>query len=660
MAFFPMSDDEMRELGWDACDFIMVTGDAYVDHSSFGMAIIARILEAEGFRVGIIACPNWHSEQDFLALGRPRYGFLVSSGNLDSMLNNYTAAKRKRSEDDYAPGGRGGGRPNRAVIVYCQIIRKLFGNIPIILGGIEASLRRMIHYDYWEDGLRQTILSDAQADLLVYGMGEIAIVAAAQALATGKSLLDVQPLPGTAYISSEEPTEIQAVRLPDMDDMRRDPKQFGTMFRLAQHEENPFLGKALVQKAHRGWLVVQPPARPLSEAELDRIYELPYMRRWHPSYDSLGGVPAFSEVKFSITSHRGCFGGCSFCALSAHQGRIIQRRSAASIIREAKLLTTLPDFKGYIHDLSGPTANFRLTSCAKQTKLGACQQRQCLAPQPCPQLQVDHSDFMNLLRDLRAIPGIKKVFVRSGLRYDYLLLDSNWHDIIEELCLYHISGQLKVAPEHAADKVTAVMGKPPRRVFEEFRDGYREANARLGRDQYLVPYFMSSHPGCGLAEAVQLAEFLRDIRHQPEQVQDFIPTPGSQSTAMYYSGVHPQSGEAVTVIRNADQKKMQRALLQYRRPENQVLVRKALRLAKREDLIGTGAKALVMPERGASSGVSRATGQGSRQKTAASSSGLAARASTGKRTSAVSPSAKVKAESNASRRDRQRKRRPSK
>lgn len=590
-----MTMTEMRQLGWDRCDFILVTGDAYVDHSSFGVAIISRLLEAEGFRVGIISCPDWRKEEAFQALGTPRLGFLVTSGNLDSMLNNYTAAKKRRSEDDYAPGGKGGGRPNRAVIVYCQMLRRLFGfDLPIILGGIEASLRRLAHYDYWEDGLRQSILADAQADLLIYGMGELAIVAAAQALAEGRTVAEMQPLPGTAYLSAEEPAG-EFVRLPSLEEMRKEKRLFAEMFRLASYEENPFLGKPLLQRVHRGWLIVQPPARPMTTTEMDRVYELPYMRRWHPCYDEVGGVPALREVEFSITSHRGCFGGCAFCALSAHQGRIIQSRSSYSIIKEAELLTTLPGFKGYIHDLSGPSANFRLPSCEKQRATGACQHRQCLAPQPCPNLEVDHSEYMQLLRQLREIPGIKKVFVRSGLRYDYLLLDKKWRSVLKELCEHHISGQLKVAPEHAVNKVTRIMGKPPRQVFDEFRQGYAEVNAELGRDQYLVPYFISSHPGCGLREAVELAEYLRDIRHQPEQVQDFIPTPGSLSTAIYYSGFHPLSGEKVLVVSNPEQKKMQRALLQYRRPENRGIVAKALQQAGRADLIGWGSQALIAP-----------------------------------------------------------------
>ena len=595
MAFLPLSRVEMLQYGWQECDFVLVNGDAYVDHSSFGPAIIARLLEKAGFKVGMISRPDWREPADFEIYGKPRLAFLVTSGNLDSMLNNYTASKKRRSEDDFAPGGKGGGRPNRSVTVYCQMIRQIYGDVPIIIGGIEASLRRLVHYDYWDDALRQSILSDSQADLLVYGMGELAIIAAAKHLEQGKSLTDLCDLPGTAYLTSNPPTG--CVELPDINEMRSNKQLFAQAFRLAQHEENCYLGKPLQQKAHRGWVIINPPSRPLTTAEMDEVYELPYMRTWHPIYTKQGGVPAIKEVEFSLTSHRGCFGGCAFCALSAHQGRIIQSRSPESILREAELLTTLPGFKGYIHDLSGPSANFRIPACAKQAKTGACQERQCLAPQICPSLKADHSEYMRLLRQLRQIKGVKKVFVRSGLRYDYLLHDPKWRSVLRELCEHHISGQLKVAPEHASDTVTDVMGKPPLHVFEQFRLGYQEINKELGRNQYLVPYFIASHPGCGLKQAVELSEYLRDIHHQPQQVQDFIPTPGSMATAMYYSGVHPLTGQPLIVVKNPEQRRLQRALLQYKKPENHSTVLKALRLAEREDLIGRGSKALIAPRR---------------------------------------------------------------
>jgi len=507
------------------------------------------------------------------------------------MLNNYTAAKRKRHQDDFAPGGVGGGRPNRAVVVYSQVLRRLFPKVPIILGGIEASLRRLVHYDYWEDALRNSILTDAQADLLIYGMGEKAMLQVALGMQQGKTLAELQPVAGTAYLASQIPPN--AVLLPSLEEMRQEKALFAEGYRLATWEENPYLGKPVAQAAGRQWVIINPPSLPLSSQEMDSVYELPYTRKWHPSYEALGGVPALKEVEFSITSHRGCFGGCSFCALSAHQGRIIQSRTPESILQEAKDLTSLPGFKGYIHDLSGPSANFRQVACSWQHTRGACRERQCLAPTPCPKLQVDHQPYLELLRSLRRLPGVKRVFIRSGLRFDYLLMDKNFRRHLQELCQYHISGQLKVAPEHVAAKVTHVMGKPPLKVYEKFRLAYQEVNAELGKKQYLVPYFISSHPGCGLTEAIELAEYLRDVRYTPEQVQDFIPTPGSLSTAIYYSGVHPYSGEKVMVVKNAEQRRMQRALLQYRLPQNRSIVLKALRLAGREDLIGRGGKTLV-------------------------------------------------------------------
>ena len=593
MDFLPISTEDLSQRGWEATDFILISGDAYVDHPSFGAALISRVLEAAGFRVGLISRPDWKQPEAFQVLGKPRYAFLVTSGNLDSMLSNYTAAKKRRREDDYAPGGVAGGRPNRAVVVYCQVLRQVYGAVPIIIGGIEASLRRLVHYDYWDDALRQSILADSQANLLIYGSAERALLQVGQVLREGGSLKDCHDIPGTAYLTEHAPDN--AVRLPGLQEMREEKRLFAEAFRLAAQEENPYLGSALTQPSHRGWLVVNPPAKPLSTAELDSVYELPYTRRWHPSYDSLGGIPALAEVEFSISSHRGCFGGCSFCALTSHQGRIVQCRSMESLVGEALRLTKLSGFKGYIHDLSGPTVNFRQPACAQQAKRGACSHRQCLFPQPCPNLEVEHRGLLQVLRAIRQLPGVKKVFIRSGLRYDYLLLDGRSRQVLKELCEHHISGQLKVAPEHVSLRVTQAMGKPPRQVFDEFRDVYQEVNQELGRNQYLVPYFMSSHPGCGLQEGMELAEYLRDMGFQPQQVQDFIPTPGSLATAIYYSGLHPITKERQTVVKSAESRDMQRALLQYRKPANRRLVLKALQLTKRQDLIGSGSKALVRP-----------------------------------------------------------------
>ncbi len=595
MAFLPMTAAEMQAREWDECDFIMVCGDAYVDHPSFGSAIISRMLEAEGFRVGMIAQPNWKDDKQFTQLGRPRLGFLVSSGNLDSMLNNYTANKKRRSEDDYAAGGIGGKRPNRAVTVYCQIIRRLYGDVPIVLGGIEASLRKMAHYDYWDDKVMQSILADSKADLLIYGMGEKQTKEIARYARRGVPLTKLHEIAGSAYLQDEFSPEENTVELPSYEQVVNDRRSYATAFRLSELEQNPFSGKKLAQKQKTNWLIVNPPAKPLSTAELDAVYDLPYERAWHPSYDALGGVPALHEVEFSITSHRGCFGGCNFCAITSHQGRIIQARSHESILREIRLMTNSHRFKGYIHDIGGPSANFRIPSCQKQLTVGTCSNRQCLFPEPCPNLDADHSDYFALLREARVIPKVKKVFVRSGVRYDYLLADPKGRAYLKELCQYHISGQLKVAPEHVADSVMQTMGKPGVSVFNRFRKMYEEVNRELGRDQFLVPYFMTSHPGCSLQDAVTLAEYVHDLGFQPEQVQDFIPTPGSVSTAMYYTGLNPMTGEAVTVVKTAEKRKLQRALLQYRRPDNRDEVLKALHQAGREDLIGYDKNSLIRP-----------------------------------------------------------------
>ncbi|MCE5196126.1 MAG: YgiQ family radical SAM protein [Negativicutes bacterium] len=595
MAFLPMNAAEMQVRAWDTCDFIMVCGDAYVDHPSFGSAIISRMLEAEGFRVGMIAQPNWQDDKQFTQLGRPRLAFLVSSGNLDSMLNNYTANKKRRSEDDYAAGGVGGKRPNRAVTVYSQIIRRLYGDVPIILGGIEASLRKMAHYDYWDDKVLPSILADSQADLLIYGMGEKQIKEIAKYAQRGVPLTKLHEIAGSAYLQEVFSPEENTVEVPSYEQVANNKRSYAAAFRLSELEQNPFSGKKLAQKQKTNWLIVNPPAKPLSTAELDAVYDLPYERAWHPSYDALGGVPALQEVEFSITSHRGCFGGCNFCAITSHQGRIIQARSHESILREIRQMTTSKRFKGYIHDIGGPSANFRIPSCQKQLTVGTCSNRQCLFPEPCPNLNADHSDYFALLREARMIPKVKKVFVRSGVRYDYLLADPKGRAYLKELCQYHISGQLKVAPEHVADSVLRTMGKPGVSVFNRFRKMYEEVNRELGRDQFLVPYFMTSHPGCSLQDAVILAEYVRDLGFQPEQVQDFIPTPGSVSTAMYYTGINPMTGEAVSVVKTVEKRKLQRALLQYRRPDNREEVLKALHQAGREDLIGYDKNSLIRP-----------------------------------------------------------------
>ncbi len=594
--FLPISRDDMKRRGWDELDFLFVSGDAYVDHPSFGPAIIGRLLEKEGFRVGIIAQPDWRSTAAFRALGKPRLAALVSAGNLDSLLNKFTAAKRFRSNDDYSPGGKAGLRPERTTLVYASRLRELWKDVPVIIGGIEASLRRFAHYDYWSDSVRRSILVDSRADLLIYGMGEKQIKELAAALAAGLAINHIRDIRGTCYLADNKEELWDYVEVPDYDAVKTDKKAFAEAFRLEYLEQDPIRGKKVVQ-AHDGvWLVQNPPARPLTTAEMDEIYDLPYKRTYPPVYEAAGGVPAIQEVKFSLVSHRGCFGGCSFCAIVSHQGRIIQARSRESILREATVLTGMPDFKGYIHDIGGPTANFRLPACASQEERGACRGRQCLHPEPCGNLRADHSDYLSLLRELRSLPKIKKVFIRSGIRYDYLLADAQG-DFLRELCQHHVSGQLKVAPEHVAAKVTRLMGKPGKEVYQRFAAAFRRMNEELGKEQYLVPYLMSSHPGSGLREAVELAEFLRDMNYHPEQVQDFIPTPGSLSTCMYYSGLNPLTGEKVYVARDPHEKRLQRALLQYRDPKNYPLVLEALEKAGRQDLIGFDSKCLIRPPR---------------------------------------------------------------
>ena len=597
LAFLPVSKEDMESRGWWWYDFLIVTGDAYVDHPSFGPTVIARVLEAEGFRVAVLAQPDWHSAEAFRAMGRPRLGVMIGSGNLDSMVAHYTAAKKRRSEDFYSPGKKAGLRPDRAVIVYANRAREAFPDLPIIIGGLEASLRRFAHYDYWEDKVRRSALVDAGADLLVYGMGEYASAEIARRLKKKQPVSSMTDIRGTAFMASG-PSECKfdSVTVPSFEAVSSSMEDYANATRVEYEEHDPVRGKAIIQQHDRRFLIVNPPAMPLSQKELDRVAELPYTRQYHPMYEALGGVPAIEEVKFSVIHNRGCFGGCNFCALAFHQGRMVTSRSHESIIREVTELTKLPDFKGYINDVGGPSANFRHPSCKKQLKYGMCPDKRCLAPTPCKNLDADHSDYLSLLRKLRAIPGIKKVFVRSGIRYDYMLEDDN-QAFFSELVKYHISGQLKVAPEHCIDSVLDYMGKPHIEVYEKFMEQYRRLNDRYSKEQYVVPYLMSSHPGSTLQDAVALAEYLNRRGRQPEQVQDFYPTPGTISTCMYYTGIDPMTMKKVYVAKTPHEKAMQRALLQWKRPDKRRLVIEALKEAGREDLIGYGPECLVRPDR---------------------------------------------------------------
>jgi uncharacterized radical SAM protein YgiQ len=590
--FLPICKKDMELNNIEQLDFIFITGDAYVDHPSFGTAIISRILEREGFKVGIISQPNWQSIDDFKKLGRPRLAFLINSGNMDSMVNHYTATRKKRHEDLYSPGGKPGCRPDRALIVYCNRAREAYKDVPIIIGGIEASLRRFAHYDYWSDKIRRSILLDSKSDILVYGMGEKSIVQIANLLKYGMNIHNITDIRGTLYSSRNKSQLKEYVEVPSFEEVLEDKRAYGESFKLEYLEQDAVRGKILVQKHGDQYIVQNPPQYPLTEEEMDIIYSLPYTRTYHPIYKKLGGIPAIKEIRFSITSHRGCYGGCSFCALTFHQGRTIQHRSEKSIIQEAELLTTLDDFKGYIHDVGGPTANFRHRACKIQEKAGVCRNRQCLFPFPCKNLIIDHSEYSNLLKKIRKIPGIKKVFIRSGIRYDYLINDKNT-DFFTELCRYHISGQLKVAPEHISDKVLSQMGKPRMDVYNKFVKKYFEINKKLGKEQYLVPYLMSSHPGSDLNAAIQLALYIKKMGYTPEQVQDFYPTPGSLSTTMYYTGMNPLTGEKVYVPKKQKEKNMQRALLQFNLPKNYRLVKEALTAAGRNDLIGNDSHCLI-------------------------------------------------------------------
>ena len=594
--YLPISRLDMNVRGWNQCDFVYVIGDAYVDHPSFGHAIISRILEAHGYKVGIISQPDWKDAKSITILGKPRLGFLVSGGNMDSMVNQYSVSKKRRQEDSYTPGGVMGKRPDYASIVYCNLIRSVYKDVPIIIGGIEASLRRLAHYDYWSDRLKRSILLDSQADLISYGMGEKSIVEIAEALDSGLDVKDITFIEGTVYKTKTLESVYDFELLPDYQELLKDKRNYAESFFIQYSNTDPFTGKRLVEPYEgRIYVVQNPPAKPLSQGEMNQVYDLPYMRNYHPVYEEEGGVPAIREIKFSLISNRGCFGACSFCALTFHQGRIIQARSHESLIKEAKLLTEEPDFKGYIHDVGGPTADFRFPACEKQMDKGACKHRQCLFPEPCKNLRADHGDYIELLRKLRSLPKVKKVFIRSGIRFDYVLADSKGK-FLKELCEHHVSGQLKVAPEHVADKVLKRMGKPTNQVYQKFVDAYEQMNRKLGKKQYLVPYLMSSHPGSTMKEAVELAEYLRDLGYMPEQVQDFYPTPSTISTCMYYTGYDCRTMEKIYVPVNPHEKAMQRALIQYRNPKNYDLVAEALKIAGRTDLIGFDRKCLIRPQ----------------------------------------------------------------
>ena len=596
--FLPISKEDMKEAGIEQLDFIYISGDAYVDHPSFGSAIISRILEAHGYKVGFIAQPDWKDKESINILGEPRLGFLVSAGNMDSMVNHYTVSKKRRKNDAYTPGGVMGKRPDYATIVYCNLIRQTYKNKAIIIGGIEASLRRLAHYDYWSNKLKRSILLDSGADIISYGMGEHSIVEIADALDSGIDIKDITFIDGTVYKTRKREDIYDAIELPHYEELKADKLSYAKSFYVQYCNTDPFSGKRLFETYDDKLYVVQnPPAKPLTQSEMDQVYALPYMRDYHPSYKEAGGIPAIEEVKFSLISNRGCFGGCSFCALTFHQGRIIQTRSHESIIAEANKMIWDPDFKGYIHDVGGPTANFRAPACEKQMTKGACPHKQCLFPKPCQNLKVDHTDYLALLRKLRELPNVKKVFIRSGIRFDYMIYDNN-QTFLRELCEHHISGQLKVAPEHISDPVLEKMGKPSVDVYNRFVKAYKDMNEKIGKKQYLVPYLMSSHPGSTLKEAVELAEFLRDLGYMPEQVQDFYPTPSTISTCMYYTGVDPRNMQPVYVAVNPHEKAMQRALIQYRNPKNYDLVYEALVKAGRTDLIGFDKKCLIRPRQG--------------------------------------------------------------
>lgn len=592
--FLPICKKDMEERGWEVCDFIIVTGDAYIDHHSFGTAVISRVLENVGYKVGIISQPNWNNIDDFKKLGRPRLAFLVNAGNMDSMVNHYTVSKRIREKDYYSPGGKMGLRPDRATIVYCNKVREAFKDVDILIGGVEASLRRFAHYDYWSDKVRQSILIDSGADLLVYGMSEKQIVEVANYLNDGFPAKYIRSVAGTCYtVDSLDELYEEYIEIPTFKEVASDIEKYCEAFRIQYEEQDPFRGHTLVQRNLDKYVVINKPERPLVREELDIVYGLPYQKDYHPIYEEQGGVPAIEEIKFSIVSSRGCSGNCSFCAITFHQGRIVTSRSQDSIVKEAEDITEFKDFKGYIHDVGGPTANFRKASCEKQLIYGACKKKQCMSPSICKNMEVDHSEYLELLRKVRSVKGVKKVFVRSGLRYDYIMADKKRDKFIKELSEYHVSGQLKVAPEHISENVLKYMGKPAGKVYDEFREKFFRINKELGKKQYIIPYLMSSHPGSTLKDAIILAEYLRDIKYQPEQVQDFYPTPGTLSTTMFYTGLDPFTMKKVYVPKTKEEKAMQRALLQFSKPKNYNIVYDALIKAGREDLIGNGPKCLI-------------------------------------------------------------------
>lgn len=582
--FLPIDKKDMADRGWEQADFVLVTGDAYVDHPSFGTAIISRMLESHGFKVAVLSQPDWKSADDFKRFGKPRLGFLINSGNVDSMVNHYSVFKHRRRRDVYSPGGVSGRRPDRAVIVYSNRAREAYRDVPVIIGGLEASLRRLGHYDYWDDKVRRSILMDSRADILIYGMGEQAVVEIAEALDAGIAAADIGWINGTCVRAKDPYIQPDDVILPEFSAIEASKEEYCRSFALQYRSNDPVRGRRLIEKYDGSYVIQNPPQPPLEREELDMLYELPYMRTYHPCYEDEGGVPAIEEVSFSITANRGCFGGCAFCAITYHQGREVRSRSKESIVREAELLKNQKGFKGYIHDIGGPTANFRMPSCEKQKKHGMCQHKDCLYPKPCSQLNVDHSEYIDVLKAVRELDGIKKVFIRSGIRYDYLMADKD-HRFIDELCRYHVSGVLKVAPEHISGRVLRNMRKPSKTVFESFSEKYRAVNRRLGKKQYMIPYFISSHPGSSLEDAVELALYMKKTGFVPDQVQDFYPTPGTLATCMYYTEMDPFTMEPVYVAKTEEEKRMQRALLHFNKRENRSLVKKALKKAGREDLM---------------------------------------------------------------------------
>jgi len=593
--FLPLTTEEMKQRGWNEVDFVLISADAYVDHPSFANAIIGRVVSDLGFKVGIISQPDWNNDNAFKIFGKPKYAFLISGGNIDSMVNHYTVNKKKRSTDSYSPGGKAGLRPDRPTIVYSNKIRGIYKDVPVIVGGIESSLRRFAHYDYWQDKIKRSVLCDSQADLLIYGMGERSIKEIVTRLGNGEKIESITDVKGTCYLTKDISGIENYIMLPSFNEVCESKTKYAKSVKLQYEEHNAYIGKILIEKQNDNlYLVENPPQKVLSRQELDKVYSLPYQRKWHPLYDKMGGVPAIDEVKFSVISERGCFGGCNFCSLAFHQGRVVSSRSEKSIISEVKKIVYDEDFKGYIHDVGGPTANFRFPACEKQLEKGACKNRQCLAPTPCKNLKVSHTEYLNLLRKIKEIDGVKKVFIRSGIRFDYLIYDKN-NEFFKELVSDHVSGQLKVAPEHCSKNVLNLMGKPEIKVFNKFRERFFDYSKKAGKEQYIVPYLMSSHPGSSLKDAIMLAEYLRDINYQPEQVQDFYPTPGTISTCMYYTGLNPLNMEKVYVPKSYKEKNMQRALLQYRKKENYEIVKEALTIAGRKDLIGFDKKCLIKP-----------------------------------------------------------------